>query len=96
MIQVRLFTVWGRISPPRPIRRANSVGSQPDLKRGAPEFRLTEAEFTAVAVEDVLDHSQTDALTRVQSPRLVAQRRGRKVSDILGRREDTASAAGVE
>src|SRR5690625_3210990 len=37
-----------------------------------------------------------DALTRVQSPRVVAQRRGRKVSDILGRREDTASAAGVE
>ncbi len=37
-----------------------------------------------------------DALTSVQSPRMVAQRRGRKVSDILGRREDTASPAGVE
>src|SRR5690606_21873338 len=37
-----------------------------------------------------------DALTEVQSPRMVAQRRGRKVGEILGRREDTASAAGVE
>ncbi|MDF2097262.1 MULTISPECIES: 30S ribosomal protein S5 [Aquibaculum] len=37
-----------------------------------------------------------DALTRVQSPRMVAQRRGRKVSDILGRREDSAGAAGTE
>ena len=37
-----------------------------------------------------------DALTEVQSPRMAAQRRGRKVGEILGRREDTASAAGVE
>jgi len=37
-----------------------------------------------------------DALTRVQSPRMVAQRRGRKVSDILGKREDAAGAAGQE
>jgi len=37
-----------------------------------------------------------DALVSMQSPRMVAQRRGRKVSDILGKREDAAGAAGQE
>jgi small subunit ribosomal protein S5 len=37
-----------------------------------------------------------EALGRVSSPRNVAARRGRKVADILGRREGTAPAAAVE
>jgi small subunit ribosomal protein S5 len=32
-----------------------------------------------------------DALKNQQSPRLVAQRRGRSVADILARREDSAA-----
>jgi small subunit ribosomal protein S5 len=32
-----------------------------------------------------------EALKSMQSPRMVAQRRGKKVSDIVGKREDTAS-----
>jgi len=31
-----------------------------------------------------------DALTRIQSPRDVASRRGKKVGDIVGRRQDGA------
>lgn len=34
-----------------------------------------------------------DALTREQSPRMVANRRGLKVSDVVSRREDASSAA---
>jgi small subunit ribosomal protein S5 len=37
-----------------------------------------------------------DALSRVQSPRLVAQRRGKKVSDIVGKREEPAAAASAQ
>jgi small subunit ribosomal protein S5 len=38
-----------------------------------------------------------DALTRVASPRSVAARRGKKVSDLLGKRETPAAgAAAVE
>jgi small subunit ribosomal protein S5 len=37
-----------------------------------------------------------DALTRVASPRSVANRRGKKVSDLLGKRESTAATAVVE
>jgi small subunit ribosomal protein S5 len=38
-----------------------------------------------------------DALTQVVSPRSVAARRGRRVSDILGRRETgPAAAAGAQ
>jgi small subunit ribosomal protein S5 len=33
-----------------------------------------------------------DGLTRCYSPRMVAQRRGRKVSDLVGRREHEAEA----
>ena len=37
-----------------------------------------------------------EALGRVSSPRNVAARRGRKVADILGRREGVAPAAPAE
>ncbi|MBA4210613.1 MAG: 30S ribosomal protein S5 [Parvibaculum sp.] len=37
-----------------------------------------------------------DALKNEQSPRMVAARRGKKVSDIVGRRSDAAAEAGVE
>jgi small subunit ribosomal protein S5 len=37
-----------------------------------------------------------DALTRVASPRSVASRRGKKVSDLLGKREAAPAAAAVE
>jgi small subunit ribosomal protein S5 len=37
-----------------------------------------------------------DALTRVASPRSVASRRGKKVSDLLGKREAAPTAAAVE
>jgi small subunit ribosomal protein S5 len=37
-----------------------------------------------------------DALKNEQSPRMVAARRGKKVSDIVGRRTDAAAEAGVE
>ena len=37
-----------------------------------------------------------NALSRCASPRMVAQRRGRKVSDILGRREAAGEAAAAE
>jgi len=37
-----------------------------------------------------------DALTRVASPRAVASRRGKKVSDLLGKRESTPATAAVE
>lgn len=60
--------------------------------------------FEALGVQDVVGKSvgtsnphnmikaTFDALSRCQSPRMVAQRRGRKVSDILGRREGAAEA----
>jgi small subunit ribosomal protein S5 len=37
-----------------------------------------------------------DALKNEQSPRMVAARRGKKVSEIVGRRSDAAAEAGVE
>jgi small subunit ribosomal protein S5 len=37
-----------------------------------------------------------DALKNEQSPRMVAARRGKKVSDIVGRRSDAAAEAGLE
>tara|TARA_R110002110_G_scaffold67960_4_gene184455 strand:+ start:175 stop:684 length:510 start_codon:yes stop_codon:yes gene_type:complete len=37
-----------------------------------------------------------DALKNEQSPRMVAARRGKKVSEIVGRRSDTAAEAGLE
>jgi small subunit ribosomal protein S5 len=37
-----------------------------------------------------------DALKHEQSPRMVAARRGKKVSDIVGRRADGAAEAGLE
>lgn len=37
-----------------------------------------------------------DALTREQSPRMVAARRGLKVSDVVARRADASSAAALE
>ncbi|MEP0708220.1 MAG: 30S ribosomal protein S5 [Parvibaculum sp.] len=37
-----------------------------------------------------------DALKNEQSPRMVAARRGKKVSDIVGRRTDAAAEAGLE
>ena len=33
-------------------------------------------------------HATFEALSRAQNPRMVAQRRGKKVSDIVGRREE--------
>ncbi|MDZ4382504.1 MAG: 30S ribosomal protein S5 [Parvibaculum sp.] len=37
-----------------------------------------------------------DALKNEQSPRMVAARRGKKVSEIVGRRSDAAAEAGIE
>jgi small subunit ribosomal protein S5 len=37
-----------------------------------------------------------DALKNEQSPRMVAARRGKKVSEIVGRRSDAAAEAGLE
>ncbi len=60
--------------------------------------------FEALGVQDVVTKSigtsnphnmikaTFDALTKVVSPRVVAARRGRRVSDILGKREDAPAA----
>jgi len=62
--------------------------------------------FEALGVQDVVAKSigtsnphnmikaTFEALSRAQSPRAVAARRGRRVADILGRREGGAEAAG--
>ena len=39
-------------------------------------------------------HATLDGLTRQSSPRNVAQRRGKKVADILPKREDSPAAQG--
>ena len=64
--------------------------------------------FEALGVQDVVAKSTGtsnphnmvkatfDALLHIASPRQVAARRGKKVSDILGNREDAASAANDE
>jgi len=61
--------------------------------------------FESLGVQDVVAKSMGsqnphnmikaafDALTRVSSPRAVAQRRGRKVADIMGRRDGEAAEA---
>jgi small subunit ribosomal protein S5 len=61
--------------------------------------------FEALGVQDVVAKSlgtsnphnmiraSFEGLKRNQSPRMVAQRRGRKVSDLLGERRETAEAA---
>jgi small subunit ribosomal protein S5 len=66
------------------------------------------AVFEALGVQDVVAKSTGtsnphnmvkatfDALRATQSPRMVAARRGKKVGDVLGRRESEAAAAGAE
>jgi len=66
------------------------------------------AVFEALGVQDVVAKSTGtsnphnmvkatfDALRATQSPRMVAARRGKKVGDVLGRRESEAAAVGVE
>ena len=67
----------------------------------SPAATLREAIFSEI-LAGVLGSSPTtnemdeiqatfEALKSMQSPRMVAQRRGKKVSDVVGKREDTAS-----
>src|SRR5690625_2350770 len=94
----------GRFGAGRVVLRSAPAG--PGIIAGGPMRAI----FECLGVQDVVAKSLGTqspynmiratfyALTRVQSPRMVGQRRGRKVSDILGRREESAApaAAAVE
>lgn len=93
--------VMGRFGAGRVVMRAASQGT--GIIAGGPMRAI----FEALGVQDVVaksagtsnPHNMIKAafqgLRRSQSPRMVAQRRGKKVSDILGeRREAAAEAAG--
>jgi small subunit ribosomal protein S5 len=86
--------VTGRYGAGRVLLRAAPPGT--GIIAGGP----MRAVFEAVGVQDVVTKSlgtnnrhnmiraTFDALSRTMSPRMVAQRRGKKVGDIVGRRDD--------
>ena len=90
--------VRGRYGAGRVVLRAAEAGT--GIIAGGP----MRAVFEALGVQDVVAKSvgsanphnmiraTFDGLTRCFSPRMVAQRRGRKVSDLVGRREQEAEA----
>ncbi|MCG8361647.1 MAG: 30S ribosomal protein S5 [Kiloniellales bacterium] len=90
--------VRGRYGAGRVVLRAADPGT--GIIAGGPMRAI----FESLGVQDVVAKSigtpnphnmikaTFDALTNSASPRMVAQRRGKKVSDILGRREATAEA----
>lgn len=94
--------VDGRHGAGRVILRAAPPGT--GIIAGGP----MRAVFETLGVQDVVAKSlgstnpynmvraTFDALKNEQSPRMVAARRGKKVSDIVGRRTDAAAEAGVE
>jgi len=94
--------VDGRHGAGRVVLRAAPAGT--GIIAGGP----MRAVFETLGVQDVVAKSlgstnpynmvraTFDALKNEQSPRMVAARRGKKVSDIVGRRTDAAAEAGVE
>lgn len=94
--------VDGRHGAGRVVLRAAPAGT--GIIAGGP----MRAVFETLGVQDVVAKSlgstnpynmvraTFDALKNEQSPRMVAVRRGKKVSDIVGRRTDAAAEAGVE
>tara|TARA_R110002124_G_scaffold14941_1_gene65898 strand:+ start:778 stop:1284 length:507 start_codon:yes stop_codon:yes gene_type:complete len=92
----------GRHGAGRVVLRAAPAGT--GIIAGGP----MRAVFETLGVQDVVAKSlgssnpynmvraTFDALKHEQSPRMVAARRGKKVSDIVGRRADGATDAGLE
>ena len=92
----------GRHGAGRVVLRAAPAGT--GITAGGP----MRAVFETLGVQDVVAKSlgssnpynmvraTFDALKHEQSPRMVAARRGKKVSEIVGRRADGAAEAGVE
>jgi len=92
--------IYGRHGAGRVILRTAPQGT--GIIAGGP----MRAVFEMLGVQDVVAKSQgsqnpynmiratLDGLQNVQSPRQVAQRRGRKVSDILPKREETTAQSG--
>jgi len=92
----------GRHGAGRVVLRAAPAGT--GIIAGGP----MRAVFETLGVQDVVAKSlgssnpynmvraTFDALKHEQSPRMVAARRGKKVSDIVGRRADGAADAGLE
>lgn len=92
----------GRHGAGRVVLRAAPAGT--GIIAGGP----MRAVFETLGVQDVVAKSlgssnpynmvraTFDALRHEQSPRMVAARRGKKVSDIVGRRADGAAEAGLE
>ena len=92
----------GRHGAGRVVLRAAPAGT--GIIAGGP----MRAVFETLGVQDVVAKSlgssnpynmvraTFDALKHEQSPRMVAARRGKKVSDIVGRRADGAAEAGLE
>jgi len=91
--------VLGHYGAGEVILRAASVGT--GIIAGGP----MRAVFECLGVHDVVAKSigtqnphnmiraTFDALKQIQSPRMVAQRRGKKVSEIVGKREESPAAA---
>ncbi len=91
--------VQGRYGAGRVVLRTAQAGT--GVIAGGP----MRAVFETLGVQDIVTKSigsanpynmvraTFDALTRIESPRQVASKRGKKVSDILGRREPTVAEA---
>ena len=94
--------VQGRYGAGKVVLRAADPGT--GIIAGGP----MRAVFETLGVQDVVTKSigtsnpynmvraTFDALTRIQSPRSVASKRGKKVSDILGRRDAGGEAAAAQ
>jgi small subunit ribosomal protein S5 len=94
--------IAGRFGAGRVVLRAAPVGT--GIIAGGPMRAI----FECLGVHDVVAKSigtqnphnmiraTFDALQRVQSPRMVAQRRSKKVTDIIGKREESAPAAAAQ
>ncbi len=96
------YDVYGHFGAGKVVLRSASPGT--GIIAGGPMRAVFEtlgiADVVAKSIGSRNPHNMVkatfEALGRVSSPRNVAARRGRKVADILGRREGAAPAAAVE